>query len=205
MKFYFVSDDYIARLKQIDTRVCDNYKATRIYVGPVFEAEGVQYLAPLTSPKPHHEQITASDVRYFKMHERKSPDTPLGMIRISNMLPVVEGAFELVDVANQPQHYRRLLEKQIRLITASRKEIEDRALVVYTRVAAARPVELVEACCNFGRLEAFARTHAASYAKERADVIEPMQKEAVSATREPRPLLTLNRDCNPATKPDSDG
>ena len=49
MKFYHIKDDFIAHLQKFDTKVAENKKQTRPYVGVVLEINSVKYYAPFSS------------------------------------------------------------------------------------------------------------------------------------------------------------
>ena len=153
MKFYVVQDDYIIHLKTIDERVPDNERGARTFIGIVLEVNGFNYLAPLTSPKPHHQMLTASDPRFFKLHEKGNTKNELGMIRLNNMLPLAEGTYHLLDVSKEYNSYRTLLANQIRFIASNQNKIKEKAKLLYEIVTSGKNEDLVRESCDFKALE----------------------------------------------------
>ena len=94
LRFYTVSDDYIAILQKQEPRVYNNsgagYKSKKAYIGVVLEIHSHKFIAPLTSYKPAQDRIDSSACSAFKLHERSNPLNKLGMIALNNMIPVPE-------------------------------------------------------------------------------------------------------------------
>ena len=86
MRFYHIKDDYIEYLKAFDSSVSDNKRETRPYVGVLINIDGVDYYAPLTSPKPKH--LTMKNSIDF----RKIDGGRLGAINLNNMIHVASSA-----------------------------------------------------------------------------------------------------------------
>ena len=192
MKFYVIQDEYVAHLLAVDHRVSYNKNMTRVFIGIVFEVGDFDYFAPLTSHKPFHESITASDVRFFKLHEPNNSDNPLGMIRLCNMIPLVSGTYSLLDMSNIDERYKRLIQKQIRFIASQQDEIRRRAALLYQRVGEGRPADLIADCCSFKNLEGAARSYATKNGLALRTQQAPVRttvKKVVS--RDKRPTLTL--------------
>ena len=154
MDFYYVSDDYIRFLKQVDKRVPDNDNGTRPYIGVVVEIAGVEYYAPLTSPKPKHQGM-----RNGKDFRRISGGK-YGAINFNNMIPVPRDALTRIIIDDvEDQAYRRLLRNQYTYIQSDAAQIvktaerlralvmtDDGQLNTYDKVIKKR-------CCDFMALE----------------------------------------------------
>ena len=113
MKFYHIKDDYIAYLKQLDSKVAENKNQTRPYVGIVLEIDSIKYYAPFSSPKPKHKKM--KNGKDF----RKINNGIYGAINFNNMIPVVDSALIEIDIANIADvKYRRLLQNQYNSIKA---------------------------------------------------------------------------------------
>ena len=119
MDFYYVSDEYINYLKQIDSKVPNNYQGTRPYVGVVVDISGTKYYAPLTSPKPKHQKMK-NDKDFRRLDGGK-----LGAINFNNMIPVPDSEITLINIAQEPdEKYRRLLQNQYAFVQRDKETIE---------------------------------------------------------------------------------
>lgn len=54
MRFYYIAEGYIDFLRTYDSKVAENKKESRPYVGVVVQIENIKYYAPFTSPKAKH-------------------------------------------------------------------------------------------------------------------------------------------------------
>lgn len=118
MKFYHIKEDFITYLRQFDTKVAENKKQTRPYVGIVLEVNSVKYYAPFSSPKPKHKKM--KNGKDF----RKINNGLYGAINFNNMIPVLDSALIEIDIANIADvKYRRLLQNQYNSIKADEKGI----------------------------------------------------------------------------------
>ena len=118
MKFYNIKDDFIAFLRQFDSKVAENKNQTRPYVGIVLEVNSIKYYAPFPSPKAKHKKM--KNGKDF----RKINNGIYGAINFNNMIPVLDSALVEIDIANiQDVQYRRLLQNQYNSIKADEKNI----------------------------------------------------------------------------------
>ena len=154
MKFYYVIDTYIQYLRDYDTKVAENKKESRPYVGVVVEIEDIKYYAPFTSPKRKH--LNMKNSKDF----RKIKNGIYGAINFNNMIPVPDNALVLIDIDNEPnEKYRRLLQNQYKAILSDSEIIiktaeklrklilqEEETLSEYDRKIKAR-------CCDLRTLE----------------------------------------------------
>ena len=154
MKFYIVSDAYIAHLKSIDSKVPDNYAGQRPYIGILLEVNGHQYLAPLTSHKPKHDAMQTSTPTIFKLHEKGVETNKLGMIQLNNMIPVTSADVVLLDIAAQPLKYQRMLSLQLAFIKSNQDKIKEKASKLYELVTAKKHKFFCSISCDFTALEA---------------------------------------------------
>lgn len=118
MKFFHIEEDFISYLRQFDTKVAENKKQTRPYVGIVLEINSIKYYAPFSSPKPKHKKMkNAKDFR-------KINNGMYGAINFNNMIPVLDSALIEIDIANITDvKYRRLLQNQYNSIKSDEKGI----------------------------------------------------------------------------------
>jgi protein AbiQ len=196
VKFYVVQDDYVKHLQVIDNRVPDNDGGDRTYVGIILEVGNFKYLAPLTSPKPHHQSLTRSDLRFFKLHEKGNAKNELGMLRLCNMIPLADGAYHLLDMDAQEPRYKRLLINQIHFIVSNQDAIKERAKLLYDLVISAKNAELLEHSCDFHGLEKGCEVYAqritkAAIADKKSTGMGISQSAAKTVSKTPRPMLTL--------------
>lgn len=156
MRFYTVSDDYIAFLQKHEPRVYNNggagYKSKKAYIGIVLEIHSHKFIAPLTSYKSAQDKIDSSACSAFKLHERSNPDNKLGMIALNNMIPVPESEIAELDIEAQADAYKRLLYKQYEYIKANRAEILSRAAKLYEHVVLKRTPFFVKISCDIPKL-----------------------------------------------------
>lgn len=104
MQFYNVTNDYINFLKKYDSKVLDNKKEHRPYVGIVLEINDIKYYAPLSSPKPKHKHMKNSK-DFWKIHQGI-----YGAINFNNMIPVLDKALLLININSlTDEKYKRLL------------------------------------------------------------------------------------------------
>lgn len=158
MKFYNIKDDYIAFLKQYDTKVADNKNAKRPYVGVVLKINGIKYYTPFSSPKPKHQ--TMKNAKDF----RKINQGIYGAINFNNMLPVTDDALLLIDIEHlEDKKYQRLLQNQYRYIKADAVQILKTAqnlhTLIFTEDEKLSPYDkqIKKRCCNLPLLESLVK------------------------------------------------
>nr|EKW0785504.1 type III toxin-antitoxin system ToxN/AbiQ family toxin [Klebsiella michiganensis] len=158
MKFYIIADSYIKHLKSCDEKVREN-KGTRPYIGVVFEVNGVEFLAPLTSYKEKHDKIPSGFPLIFKMHELGNEENKLGMVQLNNMVPVLSSEIELLDLSVLDPQYRNLLNLQQQFLRKNQEELQKKAGKLYSIVSKGFSTKLIDLCCNFQALEAAMKTY----------------------------------------------
>ena len=82
MRIYIVKEDYINYLKKFDDNIRDNKNESRPYIGILLEVNGMNYIAPLASPKEKHKSMK-NNIDFFKLE-----NGDLGVINLNNMIPV---------------------------------------------------------------------------------------------------------------------
>ncbi|MCS6116912.1 type III toxin-antitoxin system ToxN/AbiQ family toxin [Shewanella baltica] len=152
MQFYFVDDDYITHLKGADEKVREN-KGTRPYLGVVFEVNGIEFLAPLTSYKTKHDTIPDTFPLIFKMYELGNEKNKLGMVQLNNMVPVLSSKRTLLDLSTLDPKYRNLLNLQQQFLRKHQDELQRKAIKLYEIVLKGHAQGLIRNCCNFAALE----------------------------------------------------
>lgn len=147
MKLYIIDDEYIDYLSKFDNLIALNKSKTRPYVGIVLKINNISYFAPLYSPKPKH--TTYRDNSSFI----KIKNGELGIIRFSTMIPVPEDCVQLLNVNEQDEKYKALINEQIILINQNEKNILHRAKVTYDCVTKRTNKFLINISCDFKILE----------------------------------------------------
>ena len=122
MKFYHIKEDYIKFLLKFDRNIADNKEGSRPYVGVVLVIEGINYYAPLTSPKAKHRKMKN------QIDFRKIGGGEYGAINLNNMIPVPCSALVAIDIDKEPDlKYKKLLKKQFLFVDHDVEGIENAA------------------------------------------------------------------------------
>lgn len=152
LSFYIVDSTYCDYLRLTDP--CVPYtmdkKAKRPFVGILLEVHGVNYYAPLSSPKPKHLTMK-NQVDFIKIDGGK-----YGVINLNNMIPIHSNSVTLVNptvsVGDSVAEitYKNLLANQLTWCNAHKTEILDKALKLYNKITSGKGYsQLVARCCNF--------------------------------------------------------
>lgn len=156
MRFYTLSPEYTDFLQKIDTRVPNHaglgYVQKRPYIGVIMTVDGHDFLAPMSSPKPWHEQVKTSDTRFFKVRHNQNAQQSLGVIALCNMLPVVPQSYALINFGMCDQKYVDLLQAQFDFIKPNKENIVERANKLFDAVVNKKQPYLTSKCCNFQSL-----------------------------------------------------
>jgi protein AbiQ len=141
MKFYEVNNDYINYLRKYEDKIRKNtdpsYKKTRKYIGILINIDDLKYIAPLSSPS-SSDYIDINGVMTLRSSNdsktfmyRTLPNGQvhyMGKILIHNMIPVIDGQYNLYDLDNeQDSHYKDLLQNQYKFILDNKDVIVNRA------------------------------------------------------------------------------
>lgn len=104
LKFYTIDAQYTDYLRTFDSKVPMEHAGQRHrpYIGIVLEIHQSLFFAPMSSPKKKH--LTMHSLDIYKIQDGK-----LGIINFNNMIPVVEGCYQLLDIANEEEKYKFLL------------------------------------------------------------------------------------------------
>lgn len=175
VKFYIVSDEYINHLREADTAVYEN-KGTRPYLGVIFEVNNVEYLAPLTSHKPKHDNIPDNSPLIFKIKELGNESNKLGMVQINNMVPVLESERELLDVSRFDLKYQNLLNLQQQYLRKHKEDLHKKASKLHSIVSKGHAKGLIKMSCNFPALEAAMNLYVPQTAPATADKLDQLRK-----------------------------
>lgn len=147
-----VDPRYISFLNALDSRVSLEHpgRKARKFVGVVLDVGGVNYYAPMSSPKPKHSRISSAALDVYKIDDGK-----LGVININNMIPVLSCAIVPVNISSiSDEKYRLLLENQARNIKIESEKILKKANKLYKAVGRDNvSSSLKNRCCDFKLLE----------------------------------------------------
>ena len=152
LKFYRVDKNYCDFLRQSDPCVpyIQDEKKTRPFVGVLLIVSGLDYFAPLTSPKPKHKSMK-NQVDFMKIN-----GGDWGAINFNNMIPIHPNCLtavgmNILDTDDKAEKdYKNLLSNQLSWCNSNKAGILDRAEKLYQMIVAKRTwPELAKRCCNF--------------------------------------------------------
>lgn len=162
LSFYIVDSAYCDFLRKSDP--CVPYtmdkKARRPFVGILLEVNGVNYYAPLSSPKPKHLSMK-NQVDFIKID-----GGAYGVINLNNMIPIHNNSVTAVNPIIQAGDsaaevtYKNLLANQLTWCNAHKDEIVNKALKLYNTITKGKGYpQLVSRCCNFTLDEQMLKTY----------------------------------------------
>lgn len=150
LKLYYIDDEYINYLRKFDDKVPYNKSKTRPYIGIVYEYKGVNYFAPLSSPKPKHLKISDMAMDVFKIDNGK-----LGVVNLNNMLPTPLSCLtDVLPTLKDDDKYKGLLIDQLNCINKTKQNLFAKIIKFQRqyRNGYINP-NVKERCCNFELLE----------------------------------------------------
>ena len=163
IKMYYTDGKYINYLRQFDDRVPYNKNSNRPYIGIVYAYQGINYFAPLSSPKPKHKTISDKAVDIFKID-----DGNLGVVNLNNMIPIPNIALTDVLSVVSDQKYRALLENQLTYINNHKSILLKKVTQLQRRYRSGYlPQQIAERCCNFELLEEKCREYVEQHQSKR--------------------------------------
>lgn len=150
IKLYEVDSDYITYLSAFAKHLFLNKKPeqanNRKYIGVVFEINGFEYFAPMSSFKEKHFKMKDS-VDFIKVKN-------YAVINLNNMFPAHETQIKYVDIsAEKNSNYRLLLLAEYRYIKSIQDKIRKNAQTLYGIKLKNDGSSLSERCNDFIVLE----------------------------------------------------
>ena len=151
IKLYEVNVDYIDYLSVYAPHLFQNKKAgqknERKYIGIVFQINGLDYFAPLSSFKQKHHRMKEA-VDFIKVKD-------YAVINLNNMFPVPLTERKYVDIRRERDpHYRALLLAEYRFIKSIQEKIRKNAQNVYKiKIKEGTSSALAKRCNDFLALE----------------------------------------------------
>jgi protein AbiQ len=171
LSFYRVHPDYCDFLRRVDPCVpyTNASKETRPFVGILISVNGVNYYAPLTSPKPKHKTMK-NNVDFIKIN-----NGVWGAINLNNMIPVHQTCLSPVELAISDKDdkseidYKNLLTNQLSWCNANREQILHYAERLYKLITSGKADrKLAARCCNFKADEAEYLAYCAAHGQDAA-------------------------------------
>ena len=151
IKLYEVNADYIDYLSAYAPHLFQNKKPgqnnERKYIGIVFQINGLDYFAPLSSFKQKHHRMKEA-VDFIKVKD-------YAVINLNNMFPVPLTERKYVDIRSERDpHYRALLLAEYRFIKSIQEKIRKNAQNVYKiKIKDGTSSALAKRCNDFLSLE----------------------------------------------------
>lgn len=155
MKLYYVDEDYINELRNIDNKVLLN-KSTRPYLGVVLSINNLNYFVPLSSPK---ENKKVNNQLSIKLFEVNNSENRLGYLLFLNMIPVPDKHLAKTDMEHIKKHdleYYKLLTNQLIFIRQENERILNKAQKVYNNAVIKKVPFISSICVDYLALEKFA-------------------------------------------------
>lgn len=149
---YQIDPEYCRYLGREDPNISHNWqeKIRRPFVGIVLSIQGLQYFAPLTSPKSKHKKMK-NQLDFLKIDSGK-----LGAINLNNMIPAPDSCVREVDLIirdkddKETVQYKYLLRDQLNWCNKQAEAIQTKARKLRVYCEQNRlPASIAKRCCNF--------------------------------------------------------
>ena len=127
LRIYEIKNEYIKYLSNYQEHLFlhTNEKGKRKYVGIVFQINGINFFAPLSSYKTKHVKMKES-VDFIKIKD-------YAVINLNNMIPVPNSQIVEIDINKEKDlSYRYLLQAESREINRQKNRIRKNAEIVYS-------------------------------------------------------------------------
>lgn len=127
LKIFEVKSEYIQYLSNYQNHLFldTNEKGKRKYIGIVFQINGINFFAPLSSYKTKHVKMKES-VDFIKIKD-------YAVINLNNMIPVPNSQIVEIDINKEKDlSYRYLLQAESREINRQKNRIRKNAEIVYS-------------------------------------------------------------------------
>ena len=127
LRIYEIKNEYIKYLSNYQEHLFlhTNEKGKRKYIGIVFQINGINFFAPLSSYKTKHVKMKES-VDFIKIKD-------YAVINLNNMIPVPNSQIVEIDINKEKDlSYRYLLQAESREINRQKNRIRKNAEIVYS-------------------------------------------------------------------------
>lgn len=155
LSFYTVDTQYCEYLRKFDK--CVPYtmqsKATRPFIGILFNVNNHTYYAPLSSPKPKHQKMK-NQIDFIKINQGI-----WGAINLNNMIPINAKFATKINPNDLNRNYddkayRNLLNNQLSWCNVNKATIVRKAEQLYHSITTGKAnANLINRCCKFALLE----------------------------------------------------
>lgn len=150
-----VDSNYCDYLRNFDDKVPFNAgsKDLRPFIGILFTVNECEYFAPLSSPKPKHQNLK-NTLDLFKIN-----NGIYGVVNFNNMIPVTSNNYTEFDlnkhISDKNEKFRiALITNQLRWLTLNKKEINSKSKLLYNLYKQNKlPENVKNRCCNYPLLE----------------------------------------------------
>lgn len=158
MKLYCLDKEYVEYLRKNDSRVPSlndrEHKERRPFIVTKIQINSMNYYLPLTSPKEKHKTMRN------QIDFQKIDNGELGAINFNNMIPAHNEFAMLLNLESlengtcDDKKYAELLRHQLQWIGDNQKEIENKALNLYTlRIENKLKPNVEKRCVDFKFIE----------------------------------------------------
>ena len=149
LKIYYIDENYINFLRRFDKIVPYNKTHTRPYIGVVYEYNGINYFAPLSSPNQKHLTMNGNALDIFKIN-----DGIWGIVNINNMIPTPTSCLTEVLPQVKDEKYRNLILNQTNYLNRHKYKLLSKVKQFRLRYDNGHlSTSLRKRCCNFKLLE----------------------------------------------------
>ena len=150
-RLYKVEPEYIKHLHKVDNRVSKKY-CTRPFVGIVTMPNGTRYFLPLTSQTTKMRLAEGKKKRALSLTTfiRDSSGNEIASILHNNMIPVIDGAYTVMDITAEKDVYES---NEIRFIRKKHDQIIRKAKNVYEKRISGEDPFYNALCCDYEKLE----------------------------------------------------
>lgn len=160
LSLYVIKSEYAYELSKLDSKVmnCFSQKDKRPFIGILFTIEEINYIAPLSSPKPKHKTMKNN------MDFLKIDNGDLGVINFNNMIPIKMEYITKIntdkDAEKEDSKYIVLLNKQLSWI--NKKENSAKIIIKAKKlrdkyINNTLPINIKNRCVDFIKLEKYVK------------------------------------------------
>lgn len=130
INLYQINPRYTHEMWKCNNRLYDATKATRPFLGVVFEINNNKYYAPLSTAKLKHHDMQEK-IDFIKIEDDKTNQL-YGVLNLNNMIPVDDSLVKKIDFNTNPHKY--ILQKQLNIIISRKDDILGKAKSIYNKV-----------------------------------------------------------------------
>ena len=157
INFYYVSDEYIAYLKQVEKEsrgyTCvpnTQYRSRNKFLfGACFENNGVNYFVPIS-----HQIKRGDNNIIMKTKPKKGKLLELGSLRFAYMIPVPRQCLRLLEINNISDYaQKRRVSDELAFCRRNIDSIKKQAEKTFTAITNSKNIKIIKNSCDFRLLE----------------------------------------------------